>query len=68
MVQRKVKREEGLQIIPALKKCMRQLSSLFFRSPTTGGAQTCITYDAVNHAYVEARKRISEFIKFHLKN
>ncbi|CAL1684601.1 unnamed protein product [Lasius platythorax] len=27
--------------------------------PTTGGAQTCITYDAVNHAYVEARKRIN---------
>ncbi|XP_070516525.1 uncharacterized protein Cysu, partial [Cardiocondyla obscurior] len=24
-----------------------------------GGAQTCITYDAVNHAYVEARKRIN---------
>ncbi|XP_020300859.1 chorion peroxidase [Pseudomyrmex gracilis] len=25
----------------------------------TGGAQTCITYDAVNHAYAEARKRIN---------
>ncbi|XP_032687979.1 uncharacterized protein LOC116852085 [Odontomachus brunneus] len=28
--------------------------------PAAGGAtQTCITYDAVNHAYVEARKRIN---------
>ncbi|XP_011701791.1 PREDICTED: peroxidase isoform X2 [Wasmannia auropunctata] len=27
--------------------------------PTAGGTQTCITYDAVNHAYVEARKRIN---------
>ncbi|XP_011642719.1 uncharacterized protein LOC105430734 isoform X1 [Pogonomyrmex barbatus] len=27
--------------------------------PAAGGTQTCITYDAVNHAYVEARKRIN---------
>ncbi|XP_012525162.1 peroxidase isoform X1 [Monomorium pharaonis] len=27
--------------------------------PTAGATQTCITYDAVNHAYVEARKRIN---------
>ncbi|XP_018048893.1 PREDICTED: uncharacterized protein LOC108687560 isoform X1 [Atta colombica] len=28
--------------------------------PTTaGGTQTCITFDAINHAYVEARKRIN---------
>ncbi|KYM82461.1 Chorion peroxidase [Atta colombica] len=29
-------------------------------NPTTaGGTQTCITFDAINHAYVEARKRIN---------
>ncbi|XP_078037008.1 peroxidase homolog [Augochlora pura] len=27
--------------------------------PPTGGSQTCITYDAVNRAYIEARKRIN---------
>ncbi|XP_050574837.1 chorion peroxidase isoform X1 [Bombus affinis] len=27
--------------------------------PATAGSQTCITYDAVNRAYIEARKRIN---------
>ncbi|XP_076288215.1 peroxidase homolog isoform X2 [Lasioglossum baleicum] len=27
--------------------------------PPSGGSQTCITYDAVNRAYVDARKRIN---------
>ncbi|XP_015522628.2 uncharacterized protein LOC107226351 [Neodiprion lecontei] len=27
--------------------------------PPSAGSQTCITYDAVNHAYIEARKRIN---------
>ncbi|XP_024938090.1 peroxidase isoform X4 [Cephus cinctus] len=27
--------------------------------PPTAGSQTCITYDAVNNAYIEARKRIN---------
>ncbi|CAH1406029.1 unnamed protein product [Nezara viridula] len=26
-----------------------------------GGTGTCITYDAVNQAYIEARKRIREY-------
>ncbi|KYN43399.1 Chorion peroxidase [Trachymyrmex septentrionalis] len=35
-------------------------SGTFQCHPTTaGGTQTCITFDAVNHAYVEARKRIN---------
>lgn len=32
-------------------------SHLSCRGPQTG-SHTCITYDAVNHAYIDARKRI----------
>lgn len=31
-----------------------------------GGPGTCITYDAVNHAYIEARKRIRKSYNQHI--
>jgi hypothetical protein len=32
-----------------------------------GGQQTCITYDAVNQAYIQARKRISKYQHYHAR-
>lgn len=32
-----------------------------YRNPYSGGAGTCITYDAINAAYVDARKRIRKW-------
>lgn len=36
-----------------------------FRNPHIGG-HTCITYDAVNQAYLDARKRIRKLKRFYL--